>query len=96
MANNIDYTCDASEHRIELGPKMKLGKCAICPYISCMEIDCEEITQAFLKVVQAAQNPIVAIKYVAEKMHQTFDAVLLSILDQFLVYFNDDEIFNTV
>ena len=96
VTNNINYTCDTSEHRIELGPRVKLGKCAICPYISYVGIDCVETTQSFLKVVQAVQNPLVAIQYVAEKSHQSFDAVLLSILDQFLVYFNEDEIFNTV
>ena len=80
-ANDIHYTCDADERRIELGPRVKLGKCAICPYVRCMEIDYKEITQAFLKVVPAAQNPVVAIKYVQEKMRQTLEAVVLSILD---------------
>lgn len=44
VTNNIDYTCDTSEHRIELGPRMKLGKCAICPYVRYMDIDYKEIT----------------------------------------------------
>lgn len=79
------------DYQIELDEQhVKVGKVTLCIYLDKYKnIDTELLAETFARVVQAAQNPIVAVNYVAEKLGTESEFVLLSVLEYQLWYFGE-------
>lgn len=67
-----------------------MGKVTLCIYLDKYKnVDTERLAETFARVVQAAQNPIVAANYIAEKLGTEVEFVLLSVLEYQLWFFGE-------